>query len=305
MNKLPSTAVTATLIGAGAFAWALSARQLVTQPELAAPLNPLGINCSPYGEVFAMAMQSPIDAYWHGAGVEDHEHEPACGPGCDHDHDHDHDHDEEPAASAPAAAPTPLKSRLVTFLSELDRGLNARNNPKPTTPAHQFYMRRQTEDKLRFAYHLDPSHYSNFNSYYFFLTQPRVGTRPELTSTAVQLAQSTIDYCLSQQDDPRPALTAASAAENILETMISDSRTGTHPHSIAQMRQNLALVNHCIDRFNQIAARWDTTGNWNRLSDFRLNEIKERIHFIRKMRDAQATAIDNLDQLPGRQQVSK
>ncbi|MCF7674675.1 MAG: hypothetical protein K9N23_16265 [Akkermansiaceae bacterium] len=299
MNKLPSTAITATLIGAGAFAWALSARQLVTQPELATPLNPLGINRSPYGEVLAMAMQSPIDAYWHGAGVEEHEDEHECGPACDHDHDKD------AVTPAVASAPPPLKSRLVTFLSEMDRGLNARNNPKPTTPAHQFYMRRQTEDKLRFAYHLDPAHYSNFNSYYFFLTQPMVGTRPELTSSAVQLAQSTIDYCLSQQDDPRPALTAASAAENILETMITDSRSGTHLHSIAQMRQNLALVNHCIGRFNEIAARWDASGNWNRLSEFRLNEIKERIHFICKMRDAQATAIDKLDQLPGTQQVSK
>ena len=37
------------------------------ESDLNVPLNPLGINGSPYGEVFAMAMQGPIDTYFHGA----------------------------------------------------------------------------------------------------------------------------------------------------------------------------------------------------------------------------------------------
>jgi hypothetical protein len=301
MSKLPSTAVSVGLLGAGALAWALTARHVATHSELAAPLNAMGINRSPYGEVFAMAMQSPIDTYWHGSGVEDHGNGHVCGPDCDHDHDHDHD----AAAPAPATPPASLKNRLVAFISDLDRGINARNNPKPITPAHQFYMRRQTEDKLRFAYHLDPAHYSNFNSYYFFLTQPMIGTRPELTASAVMLAQNTIDYCLKQDNDPRPALTAAAAAENILEQMITETRSGIRQHSITQMRQNLALVDHCIRRYQQIASQWDAAGNWDRLSDFRLEEIKLRVHFIGKIRDTQAATIENLDQGPGAQQVSK
>jgi hypothetical protein len=303
MSSRSSTLITAGLLGAGTLMWALNARQMATHPELAAPLNPLGINRSPYGEVFAMAMQSPIDVYWHGSGAEGehhdhHEHGHACDGHCDHDHDHDHE-------ESKAAAPGSLRDRFVAFLSEIDHGLEERTNPKPITPGHQFYMRRQTEDKLRFAYQLDPSHYGNFNSYYFFLTQPTMGTRPELTQSAVMLAQHTIDYCLKQQDDPRPALTAAAAAENILEFMITEYRGGNQRHTLAQMRQNLALVDHCIRRFEEVAAKWDATGNWSRLSGFRLQEIRDRIHFVRKVREAHATAIDSLGKLPASQQVSK
>lgn len=304
MPSFTSNAITAGLLGAGALVWALNARQVATHPELAVPLNPMGINRSPYGEVFAMAMQSPIDVYWHGSGVEDHDHDHACDGSCGHDHDHDGhcDHDHETAEPADHSS---WRDRYVAFLSEIDHGLEKRTNPKPITPAHQFYMRRQTEDKLRFAYQLDPSHYGNFNSYYFFLTQPTMGTRPELTHSAVMLAQNTIDYCLRQNDDPRPALTAAAAAENILEFMITEYRGGDRRHSLQQMQQNLALIDHCISRFEEVAARWDATGNWQRLSDFRLQEIKQRIHFIRKVRDTQSVTIDNFGKLPAPQQVSK
>ena len=307
MSQVSSNAITAGLIGAGALVWMLSARPAVTSPHLAVPLNPMGINRSPYGEVFAMAMQSPIDAYWHGSGAEgdhhDHDHHEchACQAGCcDHDHDHDHDHDTGQAA--PTAS---LRNRFVAFLSGLDRGVNQRTNPKPVTAAHGFYMRRQTEDKLRFAYQLDPSHYGNFNSYYFFLTQPYLGTRPELTPSAVMLAKNTIDYCLSQQDDPRPALTAAAAAENILEMMITDYRSGDRRNSIQQMRQMLALLDRCIGRFERLADEWDKSGAWIRLSEFRQTEVKERVRFVLKLREDEAAAIENLGKLPAIQQVSK
>lgn len=309
MSTVPSNAITAGLVGAGALVWMLSARPAVTNPDLAAPLNPMGINRSPYGEVFAMAMQSPIDAYWHGSGVEgdhhDHDHQEghACKSGCcEHDHDHDHDHDHEAEKNVPPAS---LRNRFVAFLSELDHGVSERTNPKPVTAAHGFYMRRQTEDKLRFAYQLDPSHYGNFNSYYFFLTQPYLGTRPELTPSAVMLAKNTINYCLSQEDDPRPALTAAAAAENILEIMITDYRSGNRQNSIEQMRQMLALLDQCIARFEQLSGVWTESGAWNRLSEFRRTEVKERVRFVLKLREDEAAAIENLGKLPTIQQVSK
>ena len=53
---IPSNAISICLIGSGALAWTFAARPLVKNPELDVPLNPLGINRSPYGEVFAMAM---------------------------------------------------------------------------------------------------------------------------------------------------------------------------------------------------------------------------------------------------------
>ena len=87
--------------------------------------------------------------------------------------------------------------------------------------------------------------------------------------------------------------------------MITEHRNGIRQHDITQMRQNLALVDHCIRRYQQIAAQWDAAGNWDRLSNFRLEEIKVRVHFVTKIRDTLATTVENLDQGPGAQQVSK
>ena len=76
MSRIPANAISACLIGTGVCAWAFAGRPLTGNPELNAPLNPLGINGSPYGEVFAMAMQGPIDTYFHGAqnGGIGHQH---------------------------------------------------------------------------------------------------------------------------------------------------------------------------------------------------------------------------------------
>ena len=285
MPNVPTSALTAGLIVGGALVWASLARPLTGNPALAAPVNPLGINRSPYGEVIAMAMQGPIDFYFHG-GVEASDHE------CDADCDHDHAPTKAPAP--PAAAELPLRARLTQFISGLDKAVTARTNPNPASPALRFYLRRKTEDNLRFAYNLDPAHYGNFACYYFFLTQPELGTRPELTPSAVKLAQKTIDYCLQREDDPRPSLTAAAAAENILEQLIVDHRSGARQVPIAQLQQTLALIDHCVARHQELSAQWEATGNWELLSSFRRDEVRERLHFLRRVRDADAVAIQNL-----------
>jgi len=301
MPKLSPTVISTGLLGVGVAVWALATPTLIALPDAKFPLNPLGINTSPYGEVFAMAMQSPIDVYWHGA--EDHHHDD------DHVHDEhcDHDHSEEAAAKNARIAPAaPMHNRYRDFLSGLSKLPEKRTNPKPASTAHKFFMRRGVEDKLRFAYQLDPAHYANFTSYYFFLTQPQLGTRPELTHSAAKLAEETIQYCLKIENDPRPALTAAAAAGNILELMFIDQQNTqpkfpallfldqqiTQPKfSVEQMRQNLTLLDHCIARYQLISRRWDATGNWNLLSNMRIEECRQRYYFIRKVREAAAATI--------------
>lgn len=287
MSRLSAPIITACLIAGGVLAVAVVARPLVTAQGPAFPLNPLGLKCSPYGEVLACGMQAPIDTYFH-AGQADHDHD--CGADCDHDHAGEN----APAAVAQAAAPTTLRERCTEFLSGLDKAGSVRTNPKPASPALKFYLRRQAEDKLRLAYQLDPAHYGNFNSYYFFLTHHELGTRPELTASAVDLAQQTITYCLERDDDPRAALTAAAAAQSVLEHMINDQRAGKREISVEQMRQALGLIDHCLARHLEISARWDASGNWNLLSAARRGEVRERLQFISKIREAQGVVVDNL-----------
>jgi hypothetical protein len=288
MSRIPSTAITTALIGAGALAWAFAGRPLVANPDLNSPLNPLGINRSPYGEVFAMAMQGPIDTYFHVAmfgGSHKHEEGKSC----------DSCAEAKPEIKTAKTTPT-LKVRFRNLLTSLDKVAEVRTNPKAASEALKRHLRRQAEDKLRFAYQLDPAHYANYNSLHFFLTEPAVGTRPELTPSAAKLAEETIQYCLKQENDPRPALTAAAAATNIMHLMFSDQQNETPKYHPPQMRQCLDLLDHCIARYDLIAKQWDQTKNWELLSPQRINECDERFKFICKIRDAAEKTIVRFEQ---------
>lgn len=299
MIRLSSNALTFTLIGTGAAAWFAASRPLAQDSSLLIPSNPLGIKRSPYGEVFAMAMQGPIDTYWHGAeectdenctdpSHHGHHHaEEGEDAHAGHDHDHDHSHETE-VASLPSAS---LGERYSTYLNALNEIADQRTNPKPVSDGQRFARRRAIERKLRFAYELDPAHYGNYNTYHLFLTEPRLGTRPELTPGAAKLAEETIAYCLRRDDDPRPSLTAASAAHNELQLMFLDA--AHYPTS--EMRKVMTNLDISLARHQELTRRWMDDGTWGRLSPQRQEEISERHRFAVRLRDADEATILRLE----------
>lgn len=290
-----SIAISTGLILSGVLACAFTARPLVKNPELAVPLNALGINGSPYGEVFAMAMQSPIDTYFHiGTGGEVHHH--AAGETCDDHDDHKTEEKHTTNEGPKDIPPLTLKAGLGGLLTSLGHACEVRTNPKAASEALKRHLRRETENKLRFAYHLDPSHYANYNSLHFFLTEPQLGTRPQLSASAANLAQETINYCLKKNNDPPAALTAAAAASNMIELMINDQHNPSPRFTTTQMRDILKLLDHCMDRYQILAKHWDETKNWELLSPMRVDECKDRHHFITKIREAFVKILTRLEQ---------
>ena len=289
MSRILSHTISAGLIGTGVCAWTFAGRPLVTDPELKTPLNPLGINGSPYGQVFALAMQGPIETYFdnRGGGMRHHHEE---GETCDHD-DPDHDHEAEVAETKVDNGHHSLDARFQHLLASLNQASQERTNPRASSKAQELYMRRQVEDKLRFAYQLDPSNYNNYNSLHFFLSEPSLGTRPELSSTAKKLADETIQYCLKQQNDPRPNLTAAGACTNVLQLMFTDQQSPSPKFDTTQMRSYLNILNQCITRYETEAQVWDQTKNWELLSPAVVQEWTDRYDFVRKIRDASEEAI--------------
>ena len=288
MFRIASNTLSLLLLGAGAGAWALTIQPLAREPDTHIPPNPLGLKRSPYGEVLAMAMQSPINLVWH-SGVTGHEHHHhAPGEPCNEGNEHEHDDDDDDAK--PKAPPSGPLGPYQAYLDELNGAAEVRTNPKSASQAHRFAMRRKVEDQLRFAYELDPSHYGNYTAYHFFLTQSELGTRPELTRQAMALTEDTIRYCLSRTDDPRPALTAAAAIEN--ELLIFFSEPARHP--IPEMRRKLDLLDASLARHLELREQWIRSGNWNLISQARQGEIDERYQFARKLRDAAATPIQRL-----------
>ncbi|BCU78245.1 hypothetical protein [Luteolibacter sp. LG18] len=294
MRRPSSNTLTYLLLGTGAAAWIVTSRPLVGEDSLCIPSNPFGVKRSPYGEVFAMAMQGPIDTYWHG-GEDCHD------PGCTNPEHHHIDPSMPVAAAAPSSTPDrPWAERFHAWLDRLSKVSEQRTNPKPASPAQRFAIRREIEDKLRFAYELDPSHYANYNAYHLFLTEPELGTRPELTPMAAKLADKTIQYCLQVSDDPRPSLTAASAGENEILLMFNQPQRFT----TAQMRQVLGVIDYSLARHRQLADLWTATGNWELVSPLRREEITERYKFVVNIRNSAEATILRLEGKPGTVQVS-
>jgi len=289
MPAITSISLSTSLIGAGALAWAFTGRPLIANSDLDVPFNPLGINRSPYGEVIAMAMQGPIDIFFDAGmsgGASSPKSEKRAAPEVKA---------EIKSQMPPNHATLSLSARLGTLLSSLDEASETRTNPKAASEGLKRYLRRQAEDKLRFAYQLDPAHYGNYNALHFFLTEPAIGTRPELTPSAAKLAEDTIQYCLRQDQDPRPALTAAAAATNILHLMFSDQLNESPKYTVAQMRQCLLVLDHCLDRYASVAEGWTQSRQWELLSPLRIAECQERRQFIGKVRDAAELTIRRLE----------
>lgn len=274
------------LIGCGAVGFVAASKPLLASKEADVPLNVLGINRSPYGEVFAMAMQGPIDNHFHATESDGH----VCDENCDHG-------EKENTLVSNAG----FNDRLRAFIEGMGQGQTERTNPRGASDAHKFYLRREIEDKLRFAYNLDPAHYGNYNAYHFFLTEPKLGTRPELTPHAAKLADQTITYCLTQRNDPRQALTAAAAAGNVIELMFNDRQANPEkPRFTSEhMKSVLKVMDQSIGLYSHLANEWAEKGLWANLSELRLAETKERFHFVLKIRDSHEQAIRRVDGLPG------
>jgi hypothetical protein len=298
MNAVRKQLVHAAMIGGGLVAVALAAKPLAGCDALDFPINPLGVNRSPYGEVLAMAMQGPIDTFWHQGELA------KLAPGgaratrcavCDQDNECAH-HASAADQSDSSEVRLPWNERFRGFLENLEVASTARTNPHLVSKALDLHIRRQVENKLRFAYRLDPAHYGNYNSYHFFLTEPQVGTRPILTPTAARLAHETIDYALAESRDPRPALTAAAAATNVIHLMFADRHSQAPMFTARQMRECLDLLDHCIARHLAIREQWLAAGHDGLLSPIRLMEMDERFRFVTRIRDAAVPAVERFVQ---------
>lgn len=274
------------LIGCGVAGFVVTSKPLLASKEADVPLNVLGMNRSPYGEVFAMAMQGPIDTHFHATEATGH----VCDAQCNHGK----------AKEMAMASDVGVNGRLRGFIEGMGQGLTERTNPRGATEAHKFYLRREIEDKLRFAYNLDPGHYGNYNAYHFFLTEPQLGTRPELTPHAAKLADETIAYCLAQRNDPRQALTAAAAAGNVIDLMFNDRLMNPEQPRFTtdQMKSVLKVMDQSIGLYAHLANEWADKGLWENLSEPRLAETKERFDFVLKIRDSHDKAIRRLAEPP-------
>ena len=183
----------------------------------------------------------------------------------------------------------------MPLLDALTYAVKRRTNPNPPTAGHRWYIRRELEKKLRFAYELDPSHYANYNTYHLFLVQPTLGTTrlpaAEVRRNVLHLAERTMRYSLRERVDPRPSLTAAAASYNVLEMMFLNEEI----YTTSDMRRQLEVFDFCMGRHMAITERALESGVWERLSPARQAEAIERQRFNLKLRESAEKTILRLE----------
>jgi hypothetical protein len=261
----------------GAMAVALRDRGLLD-------LNPnlCGIGSSPYGKTLGMVIQSPIDAYWHAKGVEDH-----------------HDHGGAAAFGAldelaagvedQPLAPARLLAKAKGIVSGLGGAVKERNNPHALTQGHQRYLRRQIERKLATAYWFDPTNYTNYNAYHLFLSEAELHTREVDFDSVLELCDRTLEYVEREQVNPEPWLTGAAAMVNKLEILffLRERRPGVHSEFSAAVE----AMRRCLMRHEFLRDWQQANERWEIVPQARREAMEMRHSMLLRLLDAQETIL--------------
>lgn len=298
----------------GAGLWVGMAQKFDADDQLSYEPNVACMKGSPYGKVLALAMQGPIDFYWHkGKTHEDeailnkegHQHDASCAEGCDdhaghdhagHDHaGHDHGraensehgencecgaHDENQQSLAEGEQ-EPFHTRAKLQIKKMAAAAHRRTNGQALSTAHQKYLEGVTEDKLRLAYELDPSNYTNYGNYHLFIATTTYGKSQADDDAALKLAMRTLEFCKHDRLDPASWLTAASAAYNI----ICHIGRYHNQYSIPEAKQSLAEFDFCVGEY--VRLRRDALEHGRIVSEKRLDEMETRVKYLIRLRRAQ------------------
>jgi hypothetical protein len=296
MSRSLSHTITFALLGLGMVVWAFAGYSLVKTREIIAPLNFMGINRSPYGEVLAMAMQGPIDTQFKAVNLFG---------GNQYSTWLNTQAKSKDKSPLPKLGPSVSDSmfNVVEFLGKTEQ---ISTNPRLPSEGHKLHLRRQAENKLRFAYQLDPSHYGNYAILHFFLVEG-LTTYDRSNKEIIKLTDDTIQYCLSKDDDPRRALTACSASIHMIHLMFEDrgrNPNGPWMFTVEQMRKYLTTLDQSIAHYDGLDEKWQTSKSWDNLSKYRVAECQERINFTRKLRDGAEQAIIRVEKEAGKSQLS-
>lgn len=323
MNPTTTKIAVCCTLAVGAGLWGSMAQKFDAEDSLSYEPNVACVKGSPYGKVLALAVQGPIDFYWH-SGMTHTDAETlnaldsgraegcsaGCTDGCDdhghshdhagHDHDHGHDHSDHgedcgcPAHTEKAKVVVsrgdqkPFHQRAKQQVREMAAFAHRKTDNRPLTPAHRKYLQSVTEDKLRLAYELDPSNYTNYGNYHLFISTTTYGKADADDDQALILARRTLEFCKKDSMDPTSWLTASSAAYNIVYHIGRYHKKYTIPEAKA----SLAEFDFCIRNFEKLSKNALEEGRV--VSEARLKEMQTRARYLGKLREAQGVYMKNV-----------
>ena len=287
------------LLGIGL--WVGFSLHLDNGKKLDCELNPASVKGSPYGKVFALAMQGPIDLYWHfgetheSAELLNAEHTHPDGTSHSHEDGLDHGYGEGASTVERSVILTPDESNkavedggVKVFTKQVKdefklMGATAKRKTDgtPLSSVHRRYIQSVIEDKVRLAYELDPTNYTNYGNLHLFLSVNDLGGSAADAKQAQNLAVKTLAICKKDEVDPSSWVTAASAAYNIIYHI----GLYHNEYTVEEAKSSLKDFDDCIARYEVLLESAIQEGRI--VSETRFLELEERVRFLRKIRKAQ------------------
>ena len=311
MKRTAYRLITCSTLLLGVGLWVGSSMRFESTDKLSYEPNVATMKGSPYGKVLALAMQGPIDKYWHSGQSHEHaetlnaNHEHQDGTShshADHEPDHSdghaHDHPHEPVTTKVASIEVsseddgedlrinaqqkkPLHIRARKKLKLMEATAHRKTDGSPLSPAHRKYLQSVTEDKLVLAYELDPTNYTNYGNLHLFVATTTFGKSAANDDAAVALAKKTLRACRLEASDPAPMVTAMSAAYNIIYHIGRYYESFT----VAEAKASLKEFDDCLARYEELLE--DAVANGRIVSVARFEELNERVRYMKKLRYAQ------------------
>jgi len=300
------------LLGIGL--WAGFSVRFNAEDSLTYDSNPASVKGSPYGKVLALAMQGPIDFYWHQGethshseilNADDHSGHSHSHSGHGHDHSgHHHNHSTKPeeamqedgVAAEQGTEQKTLRELAKKQIRTMGARARRRTNDRPLSLAHVEYLESVTEDKLRLAYELDPTNYTNYGNLHLFLSVNLGKSKSDFTK-AQELALKTLEVCKKDQVDPASWVTAASAAYNILYHIAFYY----DQYTVKEAKASLKEFDDCIATYEILLNEAVQDGRI--ISEERLLELQERVKYLGKLRHAQGVHMKRM--MSGRDRKSR
>ncbi len=248
--------------------------------------NIASLKGSPYGKVLALAMQGPIGLYFHKG--ESHETLEALGKPHVHEDGHvcfenheEHQHAEKHESEKHVESEEPLHIRAKEQIKKMQAYAHRKTDGEALTPAHEHYLQSEIEDKLKLAYEMDPSNYTNYGNYHLFLVTSNYGKSDYDDDAGLALAKKTLEYCKSDKVDPQSWVTALSAAYNV------SFYIGRYHEKFTfkQAEDSLREFDQCKQIYDELLEASQRNGL--HIPKARFLEMKERVRYVVKLREAQ------------------
>lgn len=324
---LKTTLIRAGLLCLGLAAWAGAGRSLHERGAFQFVPNAFSLKGSPFGRTLGMAMQGPVDVYFHqGGGHEGGAHQHAPGEACDGcetvaEDDAPHSdpvedassvlvttggapsddaqqhgeacgsscgHDHGSESPAVASGDAPWRAAILGKIRDWRGVKNSRTNPHGNSEAHKYYIRAKVEQKLLLTYQMDPTNYGSYGAYHLFLNEPSLGTRGEASRRhGRRLAEVTVARCVREWDNPIALLTTAAASHDMVEYLVEDSS----PEKVRRAHEYAALTAKALEQFENVSLQMLFDGTWDEFSTARQDEMTSRARQLRKMHEADLVII--------------